>query len=603
MANNFQIIISAVDCATATVRKVNRSMERLTRPIAQIKRSMGSLSREMGLDKLGRSMMSVGKSAWDVAGKIGSIVSPLAAIAGVGSIAGIAALATEWARLGFEVGRTAATIGISTGTLQSLRGAAQLAGVSSEALTGGLKSLGDTMQDALYGRNQQALVMMNRLGIGIHRTADGTVDTTRAFMDLSRVLSGMHNPQVQGLIARTFGLEESLPLLRQGPAAIEAYQKKIADLGGVQSNAAIEAAAQLGMKMNMLHVAVGGVRNEIGARLAPILMPFIEQLTNWLGKNRELIATRVGEFVESFAHWLEKVDFNKVLNGITEFIKDIKSAVDWMGGWKNAAIALVVVMNGSLIASVVNLGVALGSAAAGGLALFTRGLLLAGTNATSLLGMAGKLGALGGLAGAAGYAVGTGLSWLIDKGLSAVTGSETNLGSWIYDKTHSDQNVPIGIRQNNPLNLRSWAGAGSANGFAQFCSPTEGISAATRNLMDYGNKGINTLSGIINRWAPSGDGNNVNAYIADVSRQTGFSANQPLNMGDSSKVLAPLVSAMIKHENGSNPYSPEMISQAVSAAVSKQQVEVHVHGLPVGTKVTAKTNSGALRVGHSMAPA
>ncbi len=601
MANNFQIIISAVDRATATVRKVNRSMERLTRPIAQIKRSMGSLSREMGLDKLGRSMMNVGKSAWDVAGKIGSIVSPLAAIAGVGSIAGIAALATEWARLGFEVGRTAATIGISTGTLQSLRGAAQLAGVSSEALTGGLKSLGDTMQDALYGRNQQALVMMNRLGIGIHRTADGTVDTTRAFMDLSRVLSGMHNPQVQGLIARTFGLEESLPLLRQGPAAIEAYQKKIADLGGVQSNAAIEAAAQLGMKMNMLHVAVGGVRNEIGARLAPILMPFIEQLANWLGKNRELIATRVGEFVESFAHWLEKVDFNKVLNGIAEFIKDIKSAVDWMGGWKNAAIALVVVMNGSLIASVISLGVALTSTAVGGLALLNKGLLLAGVNTVPLLASLAKLGAIG-MAAGAGYAAGTGLGWLIDKGLSAATGSETNLGSWIYDKTHSDQNAPIGIRQNNPLNLRSWAGAGSANGFAQFRSPTEGISAATRNLMGYGNKGINTLSGIINRWAPSGDGNNVNAYIADVSRQTGFSANQPLNMGDS-KVLAPLVSAMIKHENGSNPYSPEMISQAVSAAVSRQQVEVHVHGLPVGTKVTAKTNSGALRVGHSMAPA
>src|SRR5207245_4911439 len=104
---------------------------------------------------------------------------------------GSAALSNEWARLGSEAARTSRTLGVSTSDLQSLRGAAEIAGVSSSDLTGGLKSLGDTMQDALYGRNQQALAVLNKLGVGIHRTSSGAIDSTRAFNDLATAISNV----------------------------------------------------------------------------------------------------------------------------------------------------------------------------------------------------------------------------------------------------------------------------------------------------------------------------------------------------------------------------------------------------------------------------
>src|SRR5262249_14972894 len=156
---------------TATVRKINAGFGSLTRPIGDIRNSVGALGREAGIDRIGKSMMGVGQAAAGVAQSVAKIAAPMAAIFRLGGVATVAATTLAWARLGAEVGRTSAIIGVSTTQLQGLRGAAQLAGLSAESMTAGLKSLGNTMEDAMFGRNQEALVMMQRLGISLHHTA------------------------------------------------------------------------------------------------------------------------------------------------------------------------------------------------------------------------------------------------------------------------------------------------------------------------------------------------------------------------------------------------------------------------------------------------
>lgn len=58
-----------------------------------------------------------------------------------------------------------------------------------------------------------------------------------------------------------------------------------------------------------------------------------------------------------------------------------------------------------------------------------------GAMATGVRGLGGV-----GLAAGGGYAVGTGLNWLLNKGVQAGTGDPSQtLGGWIYDKLHADQ--------------------------------------------------------------------------------------------------------------------------------------------------------------------
>ncbi|QJD91807.1 hypothetical protein HH213_17955 [Duganella dendranthematis] len=384
MANNFQITITAIDRATAVVRRINAGMARITQPITNIRRAAGALSKELGFDKVGAAVGGAVKSVRQLGGQLMSLLGPLGIIAGGGTLAGIAALATEWGRMGSEISRSASMLDMSAGKLQALRGAGALAGVGAHELESGLKSLGDTMEDALYGRNQQALVVLNRLGVGIHKTKDGSIDAARGFRDLAGAIAATKNVQVQGLIARTFGLEAALPLLRKGPQAIEEYERKVASLGGVMGGEALAAAVKFKESLSFLDIAVQGVRNTIGEKLQPVIGPLIEQLTAWVAANRELISTKVAEFVQGVADWISRLDFKAIGEQVRQFCSDIETLVDKFGGWQNAAGAVVLAMNAGLLAGVIDLGLSIGKLAVVSVPVLIRGfgLLAAATDAS-----------------------------------------------------------------------------------------------------------------------------------------------------------------------------------------------------------------------------
>lgn len=136
---------------------------------------------------------------------------------------------------------------------------------------------------------------------------------------------------------------------------------------------------------------------------------------------------------------------------------------------------------------------------------------------------------------------------------------------------------PRGIRNNNPGNLEAsssnpWIGqTGSDGRFAKFETPEHGIRALGRNLISYQRQGIDTVGEIINRWAPPSDNNDTAAYIKAVCAQLGVTANQPLDASNPDTLQA-LCAAIIKHENGTQPYSPDQLSTGVSAALGLSQL-------------------------------
>jgi len=128
---------------------------------------------------------------------------------------------------------------------------------------------------------------------------------------------------------------------------------------------------------------------------------------------------------------------------------------------------------------------------------------------------------------------------------------------------------PRGIRNNNPGNIRfskynNWLGqVGSDGEYAIFDKPENGIRAIAKLLNNYNSRyGLSTVNGLISRWAPSSE-NNTAAYVASVANQVGVDPLQRLNLGD---VMPSLIAAIIKHENGVQPYSIELIGQGVAAA-------------------------------------
>lgn len=119
--------------------------------------------------------------------------------------------------------------------------------------------------------------------------------------------------------------------------------------------------------------------------------------------------------------------------------------------------------------------------------------------------------------------------------------------------------TPRGIRNNNPGNIewieapaKRWRGMVRADGrYGVFDTAANGVRAIGGELRASIRKG-QTLAQAIAEWAPPTE-NNTDAYQRAVSSETGILPDTKL----AAHHLAAVATAIIKHENGVQPYAWE----------------------------------------------
>lgn len=101
--------------------------------------------------------------------------------------------------------------------------------------------------------------------------------------------------------------------------------------------------------------------------------------------------------------------------------------------------------------------------------------------------------------------------------------------------------------------------------FETFSDSKYGFRAAAKLIRNYQNLyGLNTLAGIIHRWAPASDNNDTDNYIQFVANKVGVNRNVPLNLYDGA-FMSRLVHAMSIMEVG-RYYSLSDAAQGVALA-------------------------------------
>jgi hypothetical protein len=349
MANTLNISITAADRATRVIQNLNKRVDQMTRPFQNVQRSLQRFGRAAGFDTVKRKLEGLTQTARGVVSAFARIGAPLLALIGGGTIAGLLALTDGWARFGLQLAQTAQILGVNTQDLYNFQNAARLVGISGQGATQAFSSFADTLQDARWGRNQQAMALLVGLHMQLNYTKAGAIDT----MDmLGQVADKIHGFQQAGntgaarTLARQLGVTELLPFLMLGRKAMEAYETQAAELAGKMDWKQAAAAALL---WNRLDVSMTGTKNAISQALLPAITPLVEQFGAWITANRGVIATDIGDFVRGLGAAFKGLTLKDVLDdilsivkGILDLGKGISTVVSALGGVKGVLIDLAV---------------------------------------------------------------------------------------------------------------------------------------------------------------------------------------------------------------------------------------------------------------------
>lgn len=130
---------------------------------------------------------------------------------------------------------------------------------------------------------------------------------------------------------------------------------------------------------------------------------------------------------------------------------------------------------------------------------------------------------------------------------------------------------PRGIRNNNPGNIRhgdKWQGLADKQTDAAFCvfkAPEWGIRALVKILRNYQTKhGLKTVESIINRFAPQIE-NDTSSYILSVCQVLNVKPRDVIDVFEPG-IMINLLKAVIRHENGIQPYSDEILKKSLELA-------------------------------------
>jgi hypothetical protein len=279
MANKVEIIISAKDVTTKTLKTV------------------------------GNSLKSVAKAG----------VMAGAALAGVGTA--LFAIAKTTASAGDQFQKMAQKIGVSAEALSELKHAAELSGTSIETVGMGFRLLSKRMLDAQEGL-AEAKRTFDRLGISVQDSSGRLRDADTVFMDAVDAINKLGSETEKTALAQElFGRSgtELLPLVRAGKDGIAAMRREAKELGITFNQVEANQAAAFEDAMTRLKRAFTGLKNSMGKELIPVLTRLAESFTEKIPE----ITKKIDELKQD--EWAKTAGETATL-----VIANIIEAIGWM---------------------------------------------------------------------------------------------------------------------------------------------------------------------------------------------------------------------------------------------------------------------------------
>lgn len=350
------ILIRAVDKVTAPVRRINAAVDRMTRPIRRVSNAAMRLGEATGINTLARGLRGAAAAAGGLGSRLAGVLGPLGALGGAASVAGLGKIVTDFATGADETSKFARQVGLSAESLQELQYAADRQGVSQQLFNSSMVAFSKRVGELRAGTGGLH-TMLQKVNPAFAEQLKNAESTEEAFGMMMTAINKLEDPQKRAALAAAAFSRSGVAMTRMAEAGAEgiaALREDARRLGLVIDNETAAAAEGFVDSMTRWSAVIKGVGNAIGAKLMPQIEPLLQSLTEWVLKNRELIATKISDVVERVADALRSIDWEVVQAGIKGFIARVQSLVEYIGGWDVALIGIIALMNGGLIASILS---------------------------------------------------------------------------------------------------------------------------------------------------------------------------------------------------------------------------------------------------------
>lgn len=311
--------------------------------------------------KLGRSFSSLGKASSALAGKF---LLPLTALGGVGGFSLKSAM-DKITSLGDSIDKASKRAGVSAQSLQKLRYAAGLGGMSAEQMDKALGKLTENMGKAARGENKNLAAIFKRLGVSLKDSKGNIRDAADVMRNLAQAVKNNESPAVRmRILSAAFGDELSknlIPVLESGAAGLDEVGSEAEKLGIVMSDQMVADSAHLTDTLSKFSQVLDGVSSTIGASLAPIIENIVGRIQSWIVANKDLIAQRLESIFQKISSALEKIDFEAVVDGVFDYIEGFMKFMDSIGGIETIIKGFGLIIGASLLGDLFNLGKSLAS--------------------------------------------------------------------------------------------------------------------------------------------------------------------------------------------------------------------------------------------------
>jgi hypothetical protein len=222
---------------------------------------------------MGRGFMAVGGTMSSIAS---SAMSLKGALAGAMAASGVGMMVKGFADAAGNIDDMAKRTGLAAEEIQGLSFAAKMSGTSIEAVEGAIRK----MQKSGFSTGRGPMADFRTLADNIAAISDPALRASEAMKYFGRSGTAL------------------LPMFENGSAGIDKLIGEAESLGIVMSNTDISMGEQLGDTLDTLWTTLGGVANQIGAVLAPIIDALAQRIisitstvSNWIKENRALIDT------------------------------------------------------------------------------------------------------------------------------------------------------------------------------------------------------------------------------------------------------------------------------------------------------------------------